>query len=153
MYPSHLIYESFFKKPPEFKGNGKCVFCGKPAPKNYSKIIKNTFTDIDYLKDGDGVCIACEFAITDRKENSCRKMSAIYHKGGFIRFTALELIDLLFNPSNLPEPPFFFALSYSKKKHLFYKGVVSLSENIFWIQTDDAGFGFEPKRWEKVYPR
>ncbi len=151
MYPSHLIYKSLLQREPLFKGETKCVFCKSPAPKNLKKVIKNTFTDLDYLQKGEGVCEACEFVLTDRKENSVRKMSAIFHEKGFLRFTALELADILFNFPKEIEPPFFFHLSYSKKKHLFFKGKVSFNKEEFWIQTDEGGFYFEPHRWKNVF--
>ena len=151
MYVSHLIYRSLNNTYPKFRGDEKCVFCGKLAEDNIKKVIKKTFTGLPYLKQGGGVCAACEYCLTDRKKNSIRKMSAIFYEGGFLRFTALELADILFNFPKEVKIPFYFQLSYSKKKHTFYKGQLSFSKDEFFVQTDEEGFWFRPDEWRKVF--
>jgi hypothetical protein len=150
MTVSELIYFAENQKLPEYKGDTTCVFCGKPAQKNLKKVIKKTFTDLDYLQKGEGVCEACKFCLDDK--NAIRKKSAVYHKGGVLKFTALELEDIVFNLDKYNiEPPFFFAVSYSKKKHMFYKGDLSFNFKKFFIQTDDIGFEFDVNEYKEVF--
>ena len=150
MTVSELIYLAETGKNPEYKGDTKCVFCGAKAEKNLKKVIKKTFTDLDYLQEGEGVCEACKFCLDDK--NSIRKKSAVYHKDGVLKFTALELEEIVFNLDKYDiKPPFFFAVSYSKKKHMFYKGKLSYDFKKFYIQTDDIGFEFDVNEYKEVF--
>jgi len=150
MTVSELIYLAEKKEKPRYKGKGKCVFCGKEAEKNLKKVIKKTFTDLEYLQNGNGVCEACRFCLDDK--NAIRKKSAVYHLGGVLKFTALELEDIVFNLDKYNIcPPFFFAVSYSKKKHMFYKGKLSYNIKKFYIQTDDIGFEFDVEEYKEVF--
>lgn len=145
MNPTHFVYQAFKKQETnENQKQGQCCFCGESA---YSVLVKkeyilDSFTNIDYLRNPSSkhICEACAFSLG---RNFTRK-SFVCTASQFIPLEREQIAEAIFN-LNLKEP-FIVGVTRSYKKHLIFKCKINNNLDKFYIQLDDCGIIFEPKK-------
>jgi CRISPR type IV-associated protein Csf1 len=109
--------------------------------------ISSNFNDFGYfVSKSDYICPECDFCLKD--ENSLRKINFICNKDFFKKLTKSEALEFIKYP---PEPPFYFQVTYSNKKHIFFKGKLNDRKDEFYISTDQGNVLISKKIFFPIY--
>lgn len=137
--------------------NSICAFTGKEIDKGISlkEVIKDTFTDHSYLKYNSeyaSIEIAASMAnIIEGKQGliSLRNFSFIVNDYKLVLLKNSEIMDYILNPI---KPPFRFCISFSNKKHLYFKSKINLSKEFYTVTTDLGDCEVSVGRIKKIFP-
>lgn len=131
--PTYLIGKHFQI---EYKYNNEmCCMCGNENPCIDRKdVIKSTFMDHEYLDSSKYICVYCAACVGYQMSSSdaLRSTSFLATETEFKKLKKFEIWEYIEFP---PHVPYVLAVTFSNKKHIAFKALISPGENRF-ISTD-----------------
>lgn len=141
----------------------ECWLCGGDTENkgwHFKDIVGSAFTDFNIAKapHSKTICqscaalmkkeswvIACEkhghspyFPVKDDKKpflSNWMFSSHVFSTTGWLKPDKAEVRDLLINP---PNPPFVFVVASVGKKHVIFRSIVNLAQDVFFVSLDDS---------------
>jgi len=158
---SKMIIEAIEKTAYEDEVDGNCCFCGTKKANGFierKKMLSGSFTDYNALLDKTAmqVCDYCQKALSDKymkspKDNSCglRLYSYCVDDTGFKTIDMSEKIYYLFEHQFVGK--FFLAFSNLGKKHIFFKGKISHSNDEFYVCGEEYNILFNRTQNKELF--